>query len=179
VRISLLPRAVFNCPPLRCPALRVPNKVTSSGRGLTFWLRFMHPSTERLLQRLSCVTTPINTRSCILTALCVLRCLLVEKQPSLCVLHHPRQSLFEIVTRHSTTRQDVPAMRSDRLKLQFLNPPSSVSFCYALIIASPASHLTERISGSVMHPSTSVLFANTKRLAPARRCVTCSSAMHC
>ena len=94
----------------------------------------------------------------------------VQKQTGLGVLDNPGQALFEILAGHGAAPQDVPRVCPDLIQPQ----PLGVVGMSALvrdglesvdILAQP----TFESSSPVMHPTTSVLFANTNRLAPESR----------
>ena len=99
----------------------------------------------------------------------------VEKQSLLRVLDDPRQPLLQVPPRHGTAPQHMPPMRSYRLQLQCLGSIIIVSHPHHRPAIASAEQPTDRISCSSMQPSTSVLFANTSRLAPARRCLPVSN----
>lgn len=42
----------------------------------------------------------------------------VEEEPFLRILHHPRQTLFQIPPRHSTAPQNLPSMRPYRFQVE-------------------------------------------------------------
>lgn len=101
----------------------------------------------------------------------------VQEEPCFCILHYPRQSLFQILSCHSTATKDVPSMSSNLFELECLQSGVSLSaFTELGNLKDPemkreTQHRfdTSRISWPSMHPVTSVLLANTSRLAPESR----------
>ena len=79
------------------------------------------------------------------------------------ILNNPFQTFFQLRPSHCTASNNRPLMGLDRIQLETLPSVKSRScmmraFC-----------LTLRMSSSSMQPVTSVLFENTRRLAPINR----------
>lgn len=96
-----------------------------------------------------------------------------QKQTGLGVLDNPGQPFLQVRARHGAAPQNVPPMGPDLIKPQSLTSSGASSAS----IGNRGEEWTKKRkrpaldnSSPVMHPMTSVLFANTRRLAPERRC---------
>jgi hypothetical protein len=93
----------------------------------------------------------------------------VEKESCFCILDHPCEAFLQIHAGNGTASDDVPLVRSNGIKLQPLHRSTISAFRLGDDITKRLKQ-TSCISDASMQPLTSVLFANTNRLAPESLC---------